>query len=461
MNSRTVWALGAVVVFSIFAAGGIQRVAAAGSAGGGTFKADQVDSQIFTRENRKILCTNGQTVDKAALGFMLIEKGGATFANVTNGSGTLTTQSILAYVSSTSYAPTTPDQKIDKEGQAIRLALNGWLLNYGSHNRNKYYAVTPDIELTEHSPSHAYFIGNKYTILCKTPDTQPTEQAAESSAPSLADGLVVRNAVKELHTPKDSLQKSNSATLSYMYDDASHKSQYSTEGVYGFVLAGTTDDKAKVAAGQTAISRDISWYSIVPYLYMKANEQRPITKLSPDIRLLQPGVSANYSWVAANGGFAYDLQFVQATTIDDINQSRESLTSVRLEPYFDVPLPRLASFYVTPELGLDARQYLLFDTGTNPNLKGRTSYSSGGFDFTLHFFVLNNVSTFKNLKIDVGYLDMWSTEGIANVQTFTTHASYALPALENVTLDVKYSDGRDIDTLVNQKRVTTGFGVRF
>ena len=192
-------------------------------------------------------------------------------------------------------------------------------------------------------PGDYFKLGVGVEIECRSKqDTQGKGGAAgESSASTVnkvLENVVIRKSVAELTTPKDKIKKVDGARISYTDDRLQNRETFAIDGLIGYVLAGSSADRAdKARAAADRAKRDgllsTAFYSfnVTPYLYYKKSTSSLKDK---EIDFVQPGAAANLTWVSASGAFAFDLQGEVNQVIDQAQNSEQSIGGFRFSPSF-------------------------------------------------------------------------------------------------------------------------------
>jgi hypothetical protein len=289
------------------------------------------------------------------------------------------------------------------------------------------------------------------------------------------ENVVVRKSVAELVIPQDKVTKADGALFSYTDNQATHRTTFAVEGLIGYKIVGSSADRAE----KLAVARDSQvgaqlpdapsyWFNITPYVYDKKSTTTPNSKTTPDIDVVQPGVTGNLTWVSGGGLFAFDLQADVNHISDQAQRSELTTAAVRLSPsfllgniiLFKAPID-FVFFKIRPDVSVIAREYLIEDVGVNPMLKGKSSFSTVGGDSTAKVTFPTTLAILSNLELRFEYKYLMNSDNVPDVRYWTTGLSYAFPGIQNVTLDIDYTDGRDERTLQDERILKAGLAVRY
>lgn len=363
----------------------------------------------------------------------------------------------------------TEDEKVVQYRQRqILISLKQWL---GGQLPNEDYFLTGG---TPPTPERYFQKNSVYEIECKgrLPGAAPGKGSGQSkSAQQVLTNVIVRKSVADITVSGNDLKKAHGAQFSYADDEEKNKKSMSVEGLVGYLIAGTGEDRvqelAKKAKGASDAdpTRSLYWYKVVPYLYYKDTTQSPASKANQDIRYISPGITTNLTYVNAPGTFSFVLQAEGSATFDEAQDADFYNLGLRFSPSFYIndqvllgaPL-EFGPFAVRPDLALVAREYIIGSAGSNPELQKQSSYSSLGYDGVIQMFLSDTDSVLSNFLAKAGYSYRHNDNGIKDVHRYSAGLSYVVNT--NFTVDLDYVDGPDVNTLQEEQKWTAGLSFR-
>lgn len=353
--------------------------------------------------------------------------------------------------------------KMNYQGEELWVGgLTGWL----NHHKSKLYSVHIS-PLGRIITAQEFFASASYQIECKpeaAPDTGGDQAAGTDPAAKLLKKVIVRKGVADIKAKSDDISKVNPATLSYARDDVAKTRTLTGEGLVGVAFTGSAADDKKSAPGSAPY-----WYSIVPYVYTKQFDVEPNSNSKKDISYVMPGIAGNLILVTPDLRTSLAIQLDASTTIDDKQDSLQSIATLRLAPGFTIgnmpvlraPLPLVGNLALYPEVAGVFRQFLIHDAGTNPDLVGKTSFSSVGFDATTLLYWTDTSTVLSTFVLKAGYIYRDSSGTTPDVIRRTAGLSVAPFGNKNVTVELDYAHGRDENTFQLEQRWSAGLGIRY
>jgi hypothetical protein len=102
----------------------------------------------------------------------------------------------------------------------------------------------------------------------------------------------------------------------------------------------------------------------------------------------------------------------------------------------------------------------VLDNGGNPNLNKTGNFQRLGAH--VGFSVTSDTGVFNGFGFNTTYDYLRSYGGpVTNIALFTSTLSYTMPKQNFWSVQLQYQDGRNLDTLVQQKLITLGVGLKY
>jgi hypothetical protein len=467
---------------------------------------------VFTKGNMDNLCPNWiqpRVVDRHLLAKFIAEAvvklppsvlRHATVDNVPSGLP-IPASNYIRYISSQEpFGPnnaSTPKELREAADTQLKLRsrLHGWFTNQlkeqARESREQFQDYEVVVNGSDATPIYfRQFFGENspITIRCheKLPagSTQGEGEAAITRATKealekISKVILVRKSVEDIPVESSKLKKANAALFSYTDDQLGNSTSFSVEGLVGVTIAGTGADRVEgMRNARSPVKghadeqgepgeRAYYWYKLVPYVYHKRFDKSP-GRTAKDLDILQPGLTGTVTWVSPKGDFAFDLLSDLSHTADRIQNSSVYNASMSFSPSFqigDVTIFQAPLFVgplgFRPNLSFVAKQYIIEEHGTNPELKGRESFTGYGLDSELKIFFKDSIGLLSNFEVRLAYSYMANTGSVVDLERFEAGLVFTPFGTENLTIELQYVDGRDKKTLQDEQRWTAGLGLRF
>ena len=165
----------------------------------------------------------------------------------------------------------------------------------------------------------------------------------------------------------------------------------------------------------------------------------------------------------------YGSLFLQPENITSLRNNAE-LVKFRLAYEADPLVPFIGFAAPTIVPGFWATAYAravlnIFDVTRPANDKSLTSASSftqGGTELGVTYFVNDDNSPLKGLSIPITYTGLYGFSGpYKSVELFTGAITYTLPKTKYVTVGLSYTSGRNLDTFELQKVYKASLGLKY
>lgn len=438
-------------------------------------------NSVFTgsESNMQLLCRtqgNQRVVDRLALTQLILDKQGVPIrlldkANPQHISDGNVTRSDL-FFAVTADAPF--GENLSATDKRIQDELAFSVRTLSSHLANEN-AKSQGYELIGGSPEE--FTLQQYLteqidveILCLEDPVKPLpERQAEATIfDSIPRGLVLRGEVKDLTIARPSpgdissnspqLRKFAAAsqfTLSFSSDRETDSQSVETSGTIGYSFP---------VQGPGAIGLE----GFIPFIHFKNVANDP----DPDIGYVQPGVLAfGFIESLGTGTFAAAWNASASGTFDYETDSEVYQLSLEIQPDFRLSQSGFATgqfnripsanVRLRPEVGLIASGQYIADEGTNPELVDADSFFSLGARVGFTVQPETGKQLWDNMNFAANYLYLSNSNGREDVRRFEASLTYLLPRTKAFGLELKYVNGRDRQTLIDEDRIEAGFGLKF
>jgi hypothetical protein len=431
-----------------------------------------VDKEVFSRSNTDKLCERSgaeKLVKRSHLAWRLIGENKAIKSHddlrralklASAGGGRaeeFSDKNIAFFVSNREPFGSVPlptlsesEQEIARQQATVTRSFGQWLR--GQHKANDSFHVKSPPEAPVPTPEQ-YFKDPRYDIVCGKGDFDGG--AGGQASAGLPKNILVRRSVADLSVGSAENKKVNGAQISFTDDAIKERQTLAIEGLVGYVFSGDSSvDRGEALArrGGSAGGGDDYWYKIIPYVYYKSTSTRPASP--KDIEYTSPGVVGSLTWVSETGNLAFDLQVEASGTFDAIHDSRVYNLLARLEPTFNIggqtlfgyPIYTAGGFFVIrPDIAAVVGQRIIEEVGTNPDLKGPSTYTTLGYDFNLLAYFNTSNPLLANLvgKYNHGY--RYNSDPIDDLWFNTFSIGYILN--KNTSLEFSVTKGRDLNTL--------------
>ena len=317
----------------------------------------------------------------------------------------------------------------------------------------------------------AFFLNpnSQLTPLCiaaKAADGLPSPPIAEDK--SRASGrLLVRNSVGDLHVAQSDtafkgLQRASFAINS---DRLQSTTTYNIQGVLGYGM------------GQSHVpSWSGAYAEIIPYVSYTRQfvDGRNPAKLS-NVENIGVGVLADLLFPAVGlqndfpltRGIYNDLQFSSQIVHSNVKSTDLISGKVTYTPYINpLVVPGIATparvgdllVVFTPQAVFIYGEVL--NAGSNPALAQTGTFQRLGAHLAFAATVDTGPLSGVGLNVAYDYLKSYGGQ-ISQISLWTAALSYTMPKQEYWSVQLKYIDGRNLDTLEQQQLVTLGIGLKY
>jgi hypothetical protein len=380
-------------------------------------------------------------------------------------------------------ANVSPDRKKDVD-QATEARLE-FMMRFDQYLRNGGYGSYRVVNTSGaplQVPGDYFKPGVGVEIECRPKQDTPgkggtTGDSGASAVNKALENVVIRKSVAELTTPKDKIKKVDGARFSYTADRLQDRETFAIDGLIGYVVAGSSADRAdkaraaadnaKKKAPEELLATPFYAFNVTPYVYHKKSTSSPRQK-DKEIDIVQPGATANLTWVSPTGAFAFDLQGEVNEVFDQAQNSEQTIGGFRLAPSFlidDLILFKAPIHFgfmkVRPDLAMVARWHLIHEIGTNKELKGKDSFAAFGGDSGVKVSFASENTLLAALELKSGYKYLVTSGKIDDIIYRYAGLAYAFPGMENVTFDLDFMDGSDERTLQREKKWIAALAIRY
>jgi len=181
---------------------------------------------------------------------------------------------------------------------------------------------------------------------------------------------------------------------------------------------------------------------------------------------LLPG-NAFQSALPFGKGIYNDIQLSAQEVHSDISATDIVSAKVTYSPFFDpTVLPGVGTTERAGDFLLLFSPQAVFisgdvlDNGNNPNLSKTGTYQRVGTH--LAYSATADTGPLNGFQFIATYDYLKSYGGpVSNITLLTTTLSYAIPQTNFWSVKLQYQDGRNLDTLVQQKLITLGLGLKY
>jgi hypothetical protein len=319
----------------------------------------------------------------------------------------------------------------------------------------------------------AFFLGANDTLapVCvvgKPAPGLPSPPVSEDKSRTGAGRLIIRNRVADLPISQtDAAFKGlQRASLSISSDQLKSSTTYNIQGVVGYGI------------GQSPIPNWSGAYAeIIPYLsYTRqfVNGNNP-TKIS-DVDNVGAGVTGDLLFPAIGlqnyfpltKGIYNDIQL--SSQVVHSNRSNTDVLSGQLTytPYINpLVVPGIATtervgdflvmlmphaVFIYGDVLNAGNNAVLSQTGTFQRVGGHLEFSANADMGMLAGF---------GFLVSYDYLRCFCVGAVSQITLFTASLSYTIPKQEYWSIQLKYTDGRNLDTLEQQRLLTLGVGLKY
>jgi hypothetical protein len=279
--------------------------------------------------------------------------------------------------------------------------------------------------------------------------------------------LVIRKNISDLTIAQteDAFKSVQQATFAINADEVKKSTTYNIQGVIGYAL------------GQAAIpSWPYAYAEFIPYIaytgqFVHGNNPNKLTDVNNvgvgflgD--LLFPG-SALQNALPFGRGIYNDVQASLEEVHSEISATDILSAKLTYTPFFDHNyLPGVGNSAPVGDYFITFTPQAVFifgnvlDNGGNPNLSKTGNYQRLGAH--LAFNVSAVAGIFNGFSFTTTYDYLRSYGGpVSDIALFTSTLSYAMPQQNLWSVQLQYQDGRNLDTLVQQKLITLGLGLKY
>jgi hypothetical protein len=273
--------------------------------------------------------------------------------------------------------------------------------------------------------------------------------------------LIVRNNISDLPIAQNdpAFKGLKQASLSINSNQILPSTSYNVQGVIGYGFG-------QSPLGSGAFGEIIPFVAYTGQFVDGANPNKVSS-----INNLGPGVTGDLLFPVSGSGLTKGMYNDVQGTVQEVHSyvSATDILSAKLTytPYFDPT--------VLPGVGTTARagDFLLMLTpqavfisgdvlnnGSDPNLDKTGTYQRLG----THVAFTANADTgiLNGFGFNVSYDYLRSYGGpVSNIDLFTSGVSYTMPQQDYWSVQLQFQDGRNLDTLVKQKLITLGIGVKY
>jgi hypothetical protein len=292
--------------------------------------------------------------------------------------------------------------------------------------------------------------GGSYHVTCvaaaeKLVPPKPSKEQQEVA--TALSGIVVRSKVSDLSAT--SIDKLDGANISFTSDYVAHTQTLTAGGVVGY---------------QFPKSQFGDYSSLIPYFsYAGKRVNGTGASKTPDIGNVGGGLLGDFNVPVQ--GYYQNIQ-LSAQYLHSYVTDTDLLTgTVLYTPDFHFPGVGIAYNPNDGPIALSLKPQAKFvygdvvHVGSNPSLIATSDYSRGGGRIELWLYGVSGGlqnftfdSAYEYLKVWVGPYDaVWRWENTL---------SYNFPEQQNWSLQFKYSDGRNLDTLEREQLLTVGIGYK-
>lgn len=417
-------------------------------------------SEVFTLENRGLLCSADNRIESAKLMramFIQIENSGVLLDYLGDGDPNKRRQRFFVgkepiYLDI--------DQASDAEKKIAETALKArrtyvrsFARMLGEQSIRPHYGYFVRIE--QGAPADlatAYFQGSdKVRLICEQPSAKPQEEADSGPSP-----YRVRGAVDDLTAKAGSseFKAASSAAVSYTSNDQTDEESFLIEGAAGYVIP-FSDPNGKIE--QEAIL----------FAALK-NSKTTVSGASTDeVRVVNLGVLFSHFGLHAQSGLLrnYKIAARPTLTLDREQDAEEVGVKFEISPGLklggftfnqDNDLLKALGAGNSPVLLYPAVRFLgeanyVADAGSNPKLMDDDGYAGVGVAPVLQLgFFTNSPLDRLRLTADYRYVELFSAPS-DTVSRYDLGAEYRIDDDGNIKLRLEYIDGEDPDTFQDEK----------
>jgi hypothetical protein len=283
---------------------------------------------------------------------------------------------------------------------------------------------------------------------------QPPLTAAKLQA--IADSFRLRGKPEDLGIGRDSdaFAGVSSATLSTVNDLAAQKNTFDAHMTLGY-FSTPIDQQGITLASTPFLQYDRD--------YVDGGKAPPNSSNVNNIGL---GIQERLTFPV---GGIYGSLFLQPEYITSLRNNAE-LVKFRLAYEADPLVPFIGFAAPTIVPGFWATAYAravvnVFDVtkpANDKSLTSKSSFTQGGTELGVTYFVNDDGSLLKGLSIPITYTGLYGFSGpYKSVELFTGTISYTLPKTKYVTVGLSYTSGRNLDTFELQKVYKASLGLKY
>jgi hypothetical protein len=317
------------------------------------------------------------------------------------------------------------------------------------------FEVMPSVGDLDQARLTAFLRGARgsFQVACVAGATAPAASTGEAEAQikKIVSSIAVRKNIEDLAIPSSSkkFQSLDRATVSYTDDGIKGTRTLATAGVAGYQLPASL-------LGEYA-----STILFVDYSGNRVWADNP--KNSQNIGNFGAGMLGSFDIPIF--GYFQNVNLFGHYMHSHVTDSDLFAAKVTITP--DLPIPGVGiafnpndgplAFLLKPQLKLVYGSVL--NAGSNPLLIDTHDYARGGGKVA--FWIFGVDSLFKNFTLNASYesLKVWKGP-LDTISRFESTLSYTLGDQDNWAIELKYVNGRNVDTLEREQIVKIGLGYK-